>query len=200
VKRVWRWLINGLAALSLTLCLATAALWLFSYKFPSTISGDFFHDHLCVGDYFLGIYGGEAVAGYERYDNPIDLKYARAFRFRRAPDGFNEPVHGFHSISFFDQVWVDGDDRRSQDDDFPWFSEGRGIFKTNTTGRSFSAPIYSLTLASAFLPAVLIPLRIHRKRTHREGHCRNCGYDLRATPEKCPECGTIPKRKDVVSS
>ena len=33
---------------------------------------------------------------------------------------------------------------------------------------------------------------IARRKGHESGHCRKCGYDLRASPDRCPECGEVP--------
>jgi len=51
-----------------------------------------------------------------------------------------------------------------------------------------SVPFWFLLTVAAVTPGLWLLRRVRRKRGVR---CANCGYDLRATPERCPECGTV---------
>ena len=56
-----------------------------------------------------------------------------------------------------------------------------------------AVPHWAVGLAFGALPAWrLLRLRrdLVRRRRAAAGFCVRCGYDLRATPQTCPECGT----------
>jgi hypothetical protein len=60
-----------------------------------------------------------------------------------------------------------------------------------------AVPHWLPTTTAALLPAAWLGRRWRRARKHRAGLCRACGYDLRATPERCPECGAMVTRVGI---
>ena len=53
-------------------------------------------------------------------------------------------------------------------------------------------PWWALTLMISVFPIVALSRRWQQRRADRRGLCRTCGYDLRETPDRCPECGAMP--------
>src|SRR5688572_6495783 len=60
-------------------------------------------------------------------------------------------------------------------------------------------PFWCATLVTGVLPALWLTREFRRLRFHRrtrQGLCPTCGYDLRASPTRCPECG---RKAEVVA-
>ena len=60
--------------------------------------------------------------------------------------------------------------------------------------RSLQIPLWLVLIVSSLAPAFVLRAhvrRTNRRRRVRQGMCAACGYDLRASTDRCPECGEM---------
>ena len=82
---------------------------------------------------------------------------------------------------------------------FRWRRIGPPLPKdTFSGGFDLTIPLFVPLLLFAYLPFAALRNRIIRARRVKSTYCAKCGYDLRATPLRCPECGTIPSNNAAI--
>ena len=152
-----------------------------------------YHACSCAGQLNIIAFWPETQIGPEEAEHirtarPIE-PYSRLPRNNSPPDWARGRLSPFwRSLGFDVEIWT----LRMK------FSNHRGL--------SVLIPYWSLALGFAVFPLIEAECyrrRLRRRRRPAEGLCEQCGYDLRATPERCPECGTpvvTSKSSDTASA
>src|SRR4051794_3283122 len=88
--------------------------------------------------------------------------------------------------------------RDNDPDDVQWVGAGFRYLRITSDGMrrwNLVLPLWTLICALAVPPGWWGWRRLKVRRRRRAGLCLACGYDLRASPGRCPECGTAGSGK-----
>jgi hypothetical protein len=194
VARNRRRALNLLTVLSLLLCVAAAGVWARSYSVSDRFVGKYvLHDGLPEEDEETLIFAAAhlyLVEWYVHHDSGL-LSVGR-HTWASTQTGMEDLTRVRPGLEWKQQQ--PGHDWRPRDTLLRRIGidySSSGDFLLGATGsRWFEVPLWLLAVAFAVLPAARGVSRLRRRRKHRIGLCPTCGYDLRATPDRCPECGT----------
>ena len=104
-------------------------------------------------------------------------------------------------ISNRGQVTLCRQDGRDWGKEFPGFDAGG--FKYGGL-RGPNGSLYNAAVPHWFVAGLMLPIPLtwaisttRRRQRRATGLCLSCGYDLRATPGRCPECGAAASVRTV---
>ena len=168
-----KWFFNFVVGMSLLLFVATAGLWVRSYwKFDHVYYRQSANGDRIIYDVFSCY--GSVGASYGHEVGSEDLITNSTFIITCGE------ANGEASVNMMEGLGG-------------WYRFGFGyanfiIPKLRVV--AVMAPHWLLMLLFLILPLNRF-VRFRRRRNRlRKGLCLRCGYDLRATPDRCPECGT----------
>lgn len=189
-----RRLLNLVSALSLLLCVAALVLWVRSYRVSDVIRRDSRRitvDALTGHSVELRFAGGGLALKIATFSNSDpDL---RLWRTRQISAGSSwewtadqEPMYPV--------LVPTGENRSLARGGFVWMEcsfQSYGILRyhENSAVLPWWSVVLSITVLPLFRLSRLLGI-IRQSKRARGGSCRRCGYDLRASPNRCPECGT----------
>jgi hypothetical protein len=75
---------------------------------------------------------------------------------------------------------------------FAWNMAGTPYTDNYSVSVDVLVPIWAILPASTTAMLLVQMARARRTQRLNSGLCLRCGYDLRATPDRCPECGSVP--------
>jgi hypothetical protein len=166
-----RRLFNLAAAVSLVMMLATATLWVRSYFVADGVD----YRRPGVGTTSLESSRGEIVI-------------------------FNDPMESFPNLnSRFQDLTFSASESRPLPPKGPSFAGFGFVYQPPQSPiqdvvrfrQLLAFPLWFPTLLFGIAPA--LTARAYLARRVNTGLCPHCGYDLRATPDRCPECASVPK-------
>ena len=174
-----------LSALSLVLCIGACVLWWRTRgegRFESFALNRWTPaDELCDVD----VLGNDGRVEFQCSRYSYMRSELRADRRRAYPNGFshlwdNGYGYGYDILDEDHRQWAIG---------HPATPLAVGI---NRWGVRLLMPTWAFVGATSICPLFWAWRLRQRRRDVGLHRCATCGYDLRATPERCPECGAVP--------
>ena len=142
-----------------------------------------------MSDGSSGIY---RTVGITSWQGSIEIMYGWASKFRLGPPKAGLSWHTGHyggSIGLRVGGWFD----------LSWHPANFGA-NGQGQGTTMTFSIWPITLATGATFLAGWHRRRQAARRAAVGYCSKCGYDLRASKERCPECGTTIREPATSSS